>query len=59
MPQTFQLSGEARQFEKTSLVAKSPSSHQSRGENLLGNQWDHCGVHYVEPIGAIRQMTRE
>ena len=24
----------------------------------LGNQWDHCGVYYVEPIGTVEQTTR-
>ncbi len=24
----------------------------------LGNQWDHCGVYYVEPIGTAEQTTR-
>ena len=29
------------------------------GCTRLGNQWDHCGVYYVEPIGTLRQTTRE
>ena len=25
----------------------------------LANQWDHCGVYYVEPIGGLQQTKRE
>jgi hypothetical protein len=25
----------------------------------LGNQWDHCGVYYVEPIGGLQQTKCE
>jgi hypothetical protein len=28
------------------------------GCTRLGNQWDHCGVYYVEPIGTAEQTTR-
>jgi hypothetical protein len=24
------------------------------GCTRLGNQWDHCGVHYVEPIDRLK-----
>ena len=25
----------------------------------LANQWDHCGVYYVEPIGGLQKTKRE
>ena len=29
------------------------------GCTRIGNQWDHCGVYYVDPIGGLQQTSRE
>jgi hypothetical protein len=29
------------------------------GCTRIGNQWDHCGAHYVEPIDEVKREAEE